>query len=457
MLLQGPFCLSCVQAVLVGGLGTFFTLQEQFCLRSGKVLAVQRPVFHLSTAVDWLLGLKRPAVTLPDNVKLKWLNYRRLSWDTGFPVRVVESCVQETVLLFSSHLLKKEHVTFVFKYIGVLACKGDEAGMKFCPYLIHLLESKAGLLAALHSRPWPMDAESSGGETASAGIQSSPAHVFPRFQLTVEGKAKGKAAPRWCRWEIKALGELRSTRSSGEGHGGKLLQSQQQLALPMLPNSAAGTRQQDPAEESRASLLPPCPGSSPRTKKASKQQPPPAASSTAALAIPESCRRILQETVELRAQWDRRQSLGSLYRERHKEAEAEQAAWKAWSAGEGAEPAQDFGREETWAPHPPAQPRRKERSVRWKRQEKPPPVEEKKAGAKLETVQPHHLSPRAAQILKSLQPYKARRETFKYIAERKRQQQAEQKQCPCTRRSCWYGTAGGSTKNVSGAKDRGPT
>ncbi|XP_067168454.1 coiled-coil domain-containing protein 81-like isoform X1 [Apteryx mantelli] len=411
MLLQGPFCLSCVQAVLVGGLGTFFTLQEQFCLRSGKVLAVQRPVFHLSTAVDWLLGLKRPAVTLPDNVKLKWLNYRRLSWDTGFPVRVVESCVQETVLLFSSHLLKKEHVTFVFKYIGVLACKGDEAGMKFCPYLIHLLESKAGLLAALHSRPWPMDAESSGGETASAGIQSSPAHVFPRFQLTVEGKAKGKAAPRWCRWEIKALGELRSTRSSGEGHGGKLLQSQQQLALPMLPNSAAGTRQQDPAEESRASLLPPCPGSSPRTKKASKQQPPPAASSTAALAIPESCRRILQ----------------------------------------------DFGREETWAPHPPAQPRRKERSVRWKRQEKPPPVEEKKAGAKLETVQPHHLSPRAAQILKSLQPYKARRETFKYIAERKRQQQAEQKQCPCTRRSCWYGTAGGSTKNVSGAKDRGPT
>ena len=92
---------------------------------------------------------------LAGHVRIKLLNYWRLSWDTGFPLCVVEGCVQETVLLFSSHLLNKEHVTFVFKDMGVLACRGDQVGMKFCPYLIHRLESKAGLLAALHSVSCP--------------------------------------------------------------------------------------------------------------------------------------------------------------------------------------------------------------------------------------------------------------------------------------------------------------
>ena len=48
----------------------------------------------------------------------------------------------------------------------------------------------------------------------------------------------------------------------------------------------------------------------------------------------------LQESGELCAQWDRRQSLGSLYREWQEQAEAEWAAWEAWCTGEAPEPAQ---------------------------------------------------------------------------------------------------------------------
>ncbi|XP_068813278.1 uncharacterized protein [Struthio camelus] len=161
----------------------------------------------------------------------------------------------------------------------------------------------------------------------------------------------------------------------------------------MLPSSGAGLRQQDTEKTTSASLLPLCPGNSLRTKEASKQKPAPPATSTAALTIPQGCRRILQETWKMSAQWDRRQRLGSLYQERHKQAQAEWAAWEAWFAGHNQEPAQlssekdlspredssrileksalaeidrkrstpesrghlEFGSEKTWAPPPPAQ------------------------------------------------------------------------------------------------------
>ncbi|XP_064354883.1 uncharacterized protein LOC135323857 [Dromaius novaehollandiae] len=196
--------------------------------------------------------------------------------------------------------------------------------------------------------------------------------------------------------------------------------------------------------------------------------------------------RVELETMEI-VQWDQGQSLAFLYQEQQKEAQAEWAAWEACFAGQAQELAQlaseeslspkeessrlvgpavlaaidgkssvpvsrghvELGSEKTRVPHPPAEPRRKETKRRWRTAVNPPPVDEESAAAMLQQIQADHLSPRGVQVLKGLEAFRTRQETFKYAAERKRAQQEEQKQLPCTRRGCWYGSGGeGPTKSA---------
>ncbi|XP_064355131.1 uncharacterized protein LOC135323919 [Dromaius novaehollandiae] len=250
-----------------------------------------------------------------------------------------------------------------------------------------------------------------------------PLSFFPSFSLPAEGKAKAKAASTSSAQEKAAEGELGSSK---EGHAGKLLQSREELPRPVLPRLGAGPRQQKAPETTAASPLAAGAGSSPRTKQPSKEKPAAAARSTAAPTVPVGCRRLLQETMEMSAQWDQRQSLASLYQERQKKAQAEWAAWEACFAGQAQELAQlaseeslspkeessrlvgpavlaaidgkssvpvsgghvELGSEETWAPHPPAEPRRKETKRRWRTAVNPPPVDEESAAAMLQPIQP---------------------------------------------------------------------
>nr|XP_009671398.1 PREDICTED: coiled-coil domain-containing protein 81-like [Struthio camelus australis] len=232
------------KGVLVAGLGTFCTVREQLCLGAEEVLMVRRPIFKLGMYAVWPLGLKRPKVTLPDDMKIEPLNYRQLSLATSFPRPVVEDCVEETIQLFSSHLQYKENVSFVFRDIGVLARQGDKVRMKFYANCIQRLESAASLIAALRSRPWATDPAVPSAKITNPWARPRPVYVFPRFQLMVEDSPEAKAAPTGSPCRKKKGQELRSARPSRERRPGKLLQPREELCLPKLPSWGAGTRQQ---------------------------------------------------------------------------------------------------------------------------------------------------------------------------------------------------------------------
>ncbi|NWZ60828.1 CCD81 protein, partial [Haliaeetus albicilla] len=138
------------QGVLVAGLGTFAMLQEQF---QGKeeVYVVRRPVFRLELDVLCLQELAFPTVVIPGNVKIKPLNYKRLSQATSFPQHVVKDCMQETILLYSSQLKNGQRLSFAFKDIGVLSCKDDLLCMRFYSDCVTGLERKASRIALLHT------------------------------------------------------------------------------------------------------------------------------------------------------------------------------------------------------------------------------------------------------------------------------------------------------------------
>ncbi|XP_068785270.1 uncharacterized protein [Struthio camelus] len=242
------------KGVLVAGLGTFCTVREPLHLGKDDVRMVRRPLFQLGMDMVWLQGLQRPKGTLPDDIKIKPLNYRRLSLATSFSRHVVEDCVAETIRLFSSHVRNKENVAFAFRDIGVLTRQKDSMHMRFYAHCTQRLEGTASLTAALCSRLRTTDLSVS-GRRAALGTRSSPVHVFPRFQLTVESSPEAKAAPAGSPQEKELEEELGAVRSSKEQRPGKLLQHREELSLPTLPNCGAGTRGQGAERKPPARII----------------------------------------------------------------------------------------------------------------------------------------------------------------------------------------------------------
>ncbi|XP_055565642.1 uncharacterized protein LOC114015429 isoform X1 [Falco cherrug] len=371
-----------------------------------------------------------------DDVKIEPLNYRWLSRTTSFPQHVVQSCVQETILLYSFQLRNRQHLAFAFKDIGVLSFTDDVLCMRFYRDCVTGLESKASWIALLNTRLWMPSAAASGGETSTRGMQAAPAHAFPRFRFTVVSRAVAKALSAWAK---KAAAKSR-LRQGAEAHRGKLLQRRTKLSLPALPSQGPGTRQKDMGKKTSESVLPPCPGSSPRMKeagKAGRQEPASPAKPTSTLPSSDDCQRALQEVWQLSAEWEQVRPKWQVHLE---QAKAEWAAWEAWSAGKDRQPPQALGTGGTWTPHPPAQPRREAVKERWRKAPTRLPAEQKTAATPLQRLQPDHLSPRAVQVLRRLEPYLERKEIFKYVAENRRRLQEQQKQLPCTR--CWYRSRG---------------
>ncbi|KAM6364549.1 coiled-coil domain-containing protein 81-like isoform 2-T2 [Pluvialis apricaria] len=167
------------KGVLLTGLGTFAMVQERFH-GAEEVYMARRPVFQLDSDALCLQELAFPTVVIPDDVKIKPLNYRWLSQATSFPRHVVEDCVQETVLLYSFQLRKRQRLAFTFKDIGVLSCRDDVLCMRFYYECVTGLESKASRIALLHTRLWMPGAAVSDGATTTRGMQAAPDHAFPK-------------------------------------------------------------------------------------------------------------------------------------------------------------------------------------------------------------------------------------------------------------------------------------
>ncbi|KAM6240753.1 coiled-coil domain-containing protein 81 [Porphyrio hochstetteri] len=423
------------KGVLLTGLGTFAMVQEEFHMEEG-VCVVRRPVFQIDMDALYLQEFSYPTVVIPGNARIKPLNYKWLSRATFLPRRVVEDCVRETILLYSTCLKNRQRLSFAFKDIGVLSCKDDVLCMRFYHDCVTGLESKASHIALMRTRLWTQGGVVSTGDTSARQMLAAPAQAFPRFRLVVNSRAPAKAFPTW---HDKAAQKHRLSRGS-VGCLDKLLQRRVTLSLPVLPNQVPGPAQQDMEKKASARLLPPCPGSSPRTKGAGRQEP------SAALPSSEGCKRALKEVWQLSADW---QQAKTRWQEQLEQAKAERAAWEAWSAGQDRRQSQALGTRGSWAPHPPAQPRRSELSELWRKDENPLPAEELTTAAQLERLQPDHISPRAAQVLQRLEPHRARRTTFRYVTEHHRWQLEQQKQLPCTR--CWNRSRGEGAGAVAAA------
>ncbi|XP_053940279.1 coiled-coil domain-containing protein 81-like [Cuculus canorus] len=295
------------KGVQVAGLGTFAVLREEFYMK-GDVHVVRRPVFQVDMD-RFSLG---PTVLIPGDVKIKLLDYRWLSRATSFPMSILEGCVQETILLYYFQLRNRQHIDFSFRDIGILCCEGDGLCMRFYADCVSRLENKARHIALLHTSLWMPGAAVSNGATTTRGMRAAPDRVFPRFQIIVTSRS-GATAPK------------------------KLLKKRERFCLPVLPSQRPGMREQEMGKKTSAIVLPPCPGSSPRTKELGKQEAAPLGKPSTALPAAQCCKKALQEVWQLSAQHEQVKGPWKEWRQRE---EAEGVAWEAWSAGKVEEPPQ---------------------------------------------------------------------------------------------------------------------
>ncbi|XP_053815830.1 uncharacterized protein LOC128797376 isoform X6 [Vidua chalybeata] len=248
----------------------------------------------------------------------------------------------------------------------------------------------------------------SNGVTTAQGVQAAQAHMFPRFQLAVSDAFSTQHTKAAEKHRVRT--ELPPFPGEQE-HPGK-------FSLLVLPYQRPGMRQQEPRSKPPASVLAPCPASSPRMREAGGQELAPSARPDITLLASENCQRALQEISQLYAEWEHGNS-------HWREQKVEWAAWEAWAAGEDQQMPQVFGIGGAWALHCPSQPPRKGVTVRRGTARTPLPTEKM-----AEIFQPgtRHLTPRAIQVLHGLEPHQTQRNIFMFLAENNRRRQGRQEQ-----------------------------
>ncbi|XP_069709123.1 uncharacterized protein [Phaenicophaeus curvirostris] len=162
--------------------------------------------------------------------------------------------------------------------------------------------------------------------------------------------------------------------------------------LPVLPSQHPVRRQQEMGKATSAIVLPPCPGSFPRTKEVGKQKPAPQGKPSTLLPDSSCCKKALQEVWQLSAE---QKQVEGQWQERRQQAKAELMSWEAWSAGKVEELPQALGTGGTWTPHPPAQLSRMEANKSCRKIKMALPAEKKAAASQLRRLQPETRPPAA--------------------------------------------------------------
>ncbi|XP_023801562.1 coiled-coil domain-containing protein 81-like isoform X2 [Cyanistes caeruleus] len=396
------------KGVLVPGLGTFAVVHEEIN-GTEEVYVVRRPVFQLDMDMSCLRELVFPTVMMPGDIEIMPLDYWWLSQTNSLPPDVVRGCVEETILLYSFQLKDRQYPAFAFENVGILSCQDNVLCMQFHCSCIAGLESRETWVALLLTSLSVPGSGVNNGVTTAQGVQAAQAYIFPRFQLAL--------SEAFSTQHIKGA-EKHRVRTGEQEHPGK-------FSLPVLPYQRSGTRKQEPGPKPPASVLTLYPASSLRMREAGGQELAPSARSDITLLASENCQRALQEVWQLSAEWEHGNSLW-------REQKVEWAAWEAWAAGEDQQMLQVFGVGGAWAPHRPSQPPRKGITMRWGRAGTPLPTEKMS-----ERFQPgtRHLSSRAIQVLRGLEPHQTQRNIFMFLAENKRRRQEQQRQF-CSSR-CW--------------------
>ncbi|XP_039081395.1 coiled-coil domain-containing protein 81 isoform X2 [Hyaena hyaena] len=141
--------LSLHKGVQIPGFGTFTFTRQNTDMGNNKFLLIQRPVFIMAEKLVQLHGLKQNKIHTPGDIPVVPLNFAMVSLDTPFSRDLLESCVKETLRIWSQSIYTKKSVDFLFKGIGILTIKSGKVKMKFLKDFISTLDETGALDKAL--------------------------------------------------------------------------------------------------------------------------------------------------------------------------------------------------------------------------------------------------------------------------------------------------------------------
>ncbi|KAF0874496.1 CCD81 protein, partial [Crocuta crocuta] len=166
------------QGVWIPGFGTFISCSRDKKTEVGnnRFIVIQRPVFIMAEKLVQLHGLRQNDIHI--DIPVVPLKFAMVSLATPFSRDLMESCVKETLCMFSRSIYTKKGVDFIFKGIGILSIKSSKVKMKFLKDFVSTLDESWAVEKALTNRPDTGDSMLSSIETS--GRPPSSAFVFPR-------------------------------------------------------------------------------------------------------------------------------------------------------------------------------------------------------------------------------------------------------------------------------------
>lgn len=176
------------KGVQIPGLGTFTLSRHKLDVGNNKFILVQRPVFLLSEKFAQIHGLKYNKVFTTGEIPVVPLNFIALSFSCSYNRDTIESCVRETLCVFSRSVATKQNVEFGFKGIGSLIIRNQKVKMKFYKDFVNSMDGTGSLVKSLCNRPGTADSVMSAGEDQPMRPRSCSALLFPRIEEKVTDK-----------------------------------------------------------------------------------------------------------------------------------------------------------------------------------------------------------------------------------------------------------------------------
>ncbi|XP_071621338.1 coiled-coil domain-containing protein 81-like [Heliangelus exortis] len=249
------------QAVHIPQLGTFVVVKELATGTNKDVVAVHRPVFHLTKAVAELLDLQCGPKDAAAHAHRQQLPYDEIASDNAVSLSMVQLCLARTLRRFRICVENRKNVALTWRDVGMLIVQGKDVKMKFYSHFLKRLNGTAKMLQALLKMPEMRDLVISDQDTAAS--QTSSGHII------VLPECKTETLPKMSLVRIDRRGHAEVTSGQGcrkDGGSGKREELAEQpflrrarLSPRQLPTVTINTEVALKAEsrEPRGRLLPP--------------------------------------------------------------------------------------------------------------------------------------------------------------------------------------------------------
>ncbi|XP_071621148.1 uncharacterized protein [Heliangelus exortis] len=223
------------QAVHIPQLGTFVVVRELATGTNKDVVAVHRPVFHLTKAVAELLDLQCGPKDAAAHAHRQQLPYDEIASDNAVSLSMVQLCLARTLRRFRICVENRKNVALTWRDVGMLIVQGKDVKMKFYSHFLKRLNGTAKMLQALLKMPEMRDLVISDQDTAAS--QTSSGHII------VLPECKTETLPKMSLVRIDRRGHAEVTSGQGcrkDGGSGKREELAEQ---PLLHQARLSPRQ----------------------------------------------------------------------------------------------------------------------------------------------------------------------------------------------------------------------